>query len=74
MKIRYRTPSWWPPLQDWLNVDVYKRIRRIDLILIGLGTFCTVYYAMIHPVWWQGALVGAAGFVFFATMALVFKV
>lgn len=61
---------WYRPVGDWLNVDVYRRIRRIDLLIVILGiTFVAFYWY----VWgWQQALLGGLMFVLAVMLALWF--
>ena len=52
-------------LHDWLNVDVYKRIRRIDIILAITGIGCVIWYGYTGGI--KGAILGAVAFVLFMT-------
>jgi len=58
-------------LHDWLNVDVYKRIRRIDIILAITGIGCVIWYGYTGGI--KGAILGAVAFVLFMWVGMFFR-
>jgi hypothetical protein len=55
---------------DWLNVPLYRSIRRIDPILVLLGILCMLYYYLTTSSLYM-ALLGGATFGFVALIALL---
>jgi hypothetical protein len=53
---------------DWINGDVWKSVRRIDVLLVVLGIFCGVYYYQEGG--WLGAAQGVALYTFVALVSL----
>ena len=55
---------------DWINVPVYRRARRIDVVLTVLAAVCVGYY------WWTGgwfaALIGGLTYALFVMLGLWF--
>lgn len=43
---------------NWLNAPVYRRVRRIDILLVLFGLICVGYYW--YTTGWQGAILGGA--------------
>jgi hypothetical protein len=58
-------------LIDWLNVELYWRIRRIDIILFVTGVGCVLWYGYTGG--WRGALLGAVAFVMFMWVGMFFR-
>jgi hypothetical protein len=58
--MRIRIPQFivsaWTPIEDWVNVPIYKDFRRIDAILVLAGVFATGYYWYLYG--WRQALIG----------------
>lgn len=63
-----RMPQWFRRWLDWVNVPLYKRMRRIDVIIGVAFIFCVGWYWFTTG--WIGALQGGALFVFLAMCAL----
>jgi hypothetical protein len=55
---------------EWVNMPVYRKVRRIDLVLFVLGSICTVYYGIVAG--WTGAVGGLLTFIMFAMIGLWF--
>jgi hypothetical protein len=72
--MRIRVPKFivsaWAPFEDWINVPVYKAVRRIDVILVLGGILCVSYYW--HFGGWKQALLGGLMYIFFAMVGLWF--
>lgn len=74
--IRIRIPHFvttvWDAFGEWANVAIWSRghleVRRIDVLLVFAGLFCSGYYWWASG--WQGALAGGAMYVLVAMMAL----
>jgi glucose-6-phosphate-specific signal transduction histidine kinase len=62
--------SAWAPFQDWLNVPIYRKARRIDVVLVIFGIFCVSYYWYTSG--WQGALLGGLMYIMMLMIALWF--
>ena len=66
MKIRIPIPERvldvYDRFEDWLNVSVYRRVLRIDIILAVLFVFCVAYYW--YTTGWAGAVTGGLLFIF----------
>jgi len=60
----------WGAFVDWGDRDVYRAVRRIDLVLIAAGVFCAAYYGWHGG--WLAALTGGLLFVFILMIALWF--
>jgi hypothetical protein len=45
---------------DWINTPIYKKVRRIDVVLVIAGIVCVAYYGAVAG--WLGALQGAGMF------------
>jgi len=61
--MRLYIPVW---LDDWLNRDVYRRVRRIDIFLVLAGIGCVAWYGHSYGI--RGAV---AGFVAYVAMLWV---
>jgi uncharacterized membrane protein YagU involved in acid resistance len=65
-------PRWFDRYMDWVNVPIYTRgkleLRRIDIVIALAGIICVSWYGYTGG--WQGALMGAAMYVFVAMIAL----
>jgi hypothetical protein len=72
VKIPYPVLRAWDRWSAWINVPIwaYKRIevRRIDVLLVFFGIFCTGYYYWTSG--WLGALQGLAMYVLVVMIAL----
>lgn len=66
-KLIDRYLRWYAPIGDWINVPIYKRVRRIDIVLVILGVACTAYYGFASG--WQGALMGGLMYIFVIMLA-----
>jgi hypothetical protein len=48
------------PVEDWLNIAIYKRgrfeIRRIDVLIVLFGIICCLYYSYAYDSWLKGIL------------------
>jgi hypothetical protein len=68
VKIRIPDPiaRAWDAWGDWANVPVYRRVRRIDVILAIGFIGCTGWYGFTSG--WRGALLG--GVMYLAVMAM----
>lgn len=69
--MRVPIPSWvgvaWDAFGDYVNVPVYKKIRRIDVILVFLGLLIVGYYGL----WgWRSAVLGGALYLLFVMIGL----
>ena len=53
---------------DWANVEIYKWVRRIDVMLLLAGIGCIGYYWFVAG--WMGALQGGMMYVLVAMAAL----
>jgi len=53
---------------DWVNVPIWGRVRRIDVLLVVLGVICGVYYYLEGG--WLGAAQGVALYTFVALVSL----
>jgi len=75
--VNVRIPRWlvlaWSAFGDWVNVDVYKRIRRIDILTAFFFIICVSWYGYTSG--WIGALTGGFLFlfIFIAMIALWFN-
>ena len=58
----------WDAFCRWGDVNVTRRIRRIDLLLVALGIACVLYYWISAG--WEGALAGGLMYVMMAMIAL----
>lgn len=67
-------PRWlvaaWDVFCDHINKPVYRRVRRIDVLMALFFIVCVVYYYMTGG--WLLALQGAAMYIFLAMIALWF--
>jgi hypothetical protein len=54
--------------EDWVNVSVWGRVRRIDVLLVIGFIGCVSWYA--YTMGWQGALMGGVMYLAVAAMAL----
>lgn len=60
--------SAWAHLEAYINVPIYRSVRRIDVILaIGFIVCVTWYY---YTMGWQGALVGALMYILMMMVSL----
>lgn len=59
--MNFKIPKVLIRLVDWLNVDVFDPVRRIDIALALGGIGCTIYYGYLYG--WLGALQGAIAYV-----------
>ena len=70
--MRVRIPDWlataWDRVGDWSNVEVYHRVRRIDVALVIFGIICVGYYGWVDG--WRGAITGAAMYILITMMAI----
>jgi hypothetical protein len=51
----------WQSAVQWLNVDIGREVRRIDVVILSLGFFCISYYAYFDGL--RGALLGGLFYV-----------
>jgi hypothetical protein len=69
--MRIPIPHWlstgWDVFCDYVNVPVYRKIRRIDVILAFLGLLVVGYYSLYG---WRSAVLGATLYVLFMMMGL----
>lgn len=56
---------------DWLNVEIWSWVRRIDVILTVLCIGCVAYYAYTSGL--KGALLGFIAFMLFAWVGMFFR-
>jgi hypothetical protein len=70
MKIKIPTPMvrTWDRLGDWGNVEVWRRVRRLDLLVVVFFFACISRYW--HTGGWFGALQGGAYYIAITAMAL----
>jgi glucose-6-phosphate-specific signal transduction histidine kinase len=72
--MRIRVPDFlvsaWAPIEDWINVPIYKDFRRIDVILLLAGIFAVSYYWYFGG--WQQAIVGGLMYILMLMAALWF--
>jgi hypothetical protein len=65
-----RSSVTWAHFQDYLNVPVYRKARRIDVILaLGLA-ICVSYYWYVSG--WQWAVIGGLMYILFLMVGLWF--
>lgn len=62
MQFKYRVPEWWPKVDDWLNKEIWWKVRWVDILTVVFGVICIVYYGLTFEVWWHGALLGFIGY------------
>jgi hypothetical protein len=50
----------WEPVEDWLNIAIYKRgrfeTRRIDVLIVLFGIICCLYYSYAYDSCLKGIL------------------
>lgn len=70
MKIKLPDRFWraYDVYEEWVNEPVWKRVRRIDVILAVSFIFCVSYYWIVSGPW--GALQGGVLFVLVAMVAM----
>lgn len=72
--MRIPIPHWlssaWDLFGDYVNVPVYRKVRRIDIILLVFGIICVSYYWYISD--WKGGILGGAVFILFVVMSIMF--
>jgi hypothetical protein len=66
----------WEPVEDWLNIAIYKRgrfeIRRIDMLIVLFGIICCLYYSYAYDSWLKGILIGGLGYILMVMIGLWF--
>jgi uncharacterized membrane protein YagU involved in acid resistance len=60
--------STWGRLEAWINVPVYRRVRRIDVILAVGFVFCVSYYWYVSG--WRSAIVGGLMYIMMMMVSL----
>ena len=58
-------------LHDWLNVEVFWWVRRIDFILFVSGSGCVGWYGYYYG--WKGAIMGGVAFVLMMWVGMFFR-
>lgn len=56
---------------DWVNADVYKRIRRIDIALLIFGIICVSWYG--YKGGWRGAILGLVAYLVMMYVGMFFR-
>jgi hypothetical protein len=67
-KLIDRIQAWWMPYGDWLNTPLYRKARRIDLLLVLVGIICALWYWTVGG--WQLALMGVLLYLMFLMIGL----
>ena len=66
----------WEPVEDWLNIAIYKRgrfeIRRIDVLIVLFGIICCLYYSYAYDSWLKGILIGGSVYILMVMIGLWF--
>jgi hypothetical protein len=62
--------SAWAHLLDYINVPIYYKVRRIDMILALGFLICVSYYWYVSG--WQWAIIGGLTYIMFLMVALWF--
>lgn len=69
--MRIPFPHWlgraWGVFEDYVNVPFYKKIRRIDVLLVFLGLLIVGYYGLYG---WRLAVLGGALYILFVIIGL----
>ena len=69
--MRIPIPHWladaWELFGDFINVPVYRKVRRIDILLVVLGFMVVGYYSLYG---WQSAVLGGALYLLFLIIGL----
>jgi len=60
----------WAHFQDYLNVPIYHKARRIDVILAIGFLICVSYYWYVSG--WQWAVIGGLMYILFLMVGLWF--
>lgn len=68
IKIPHRLAAAWDAWEVWVNVPVWREVRRIDLIMAAGFVFCVSYYWWTSG--WQGALMGGIMYAVMTAVAL----
>ncbi len=68
MRIPQKLVSAWDRYDEWVNVDVYRRVRRIDVIVAVGFVGCVAYYWLASG--WQWAIIGGLMYIMMAMIAL----
>jgi hypothetical protein len=55
-------------MMDWVNEPVWRKVRRIDIVLAIAGIVCVGYYGAVAG--WLGALQGGLLFVLMVMIGL----
>jgi hypothetical protein len=62
--------SAWAHYMDYINVPVYRKVRRIDMILALGFLICVSYYWYVAG--WQWSIIGGLMYIMFLMVALWF--
>ena len=66
----------WEPVEDWLNIAIYKRgrfeIRRIDVLIVLFSIICCLYYSYAYDSWLKGILIGGSVYILMVMIGLWF--
>ena len=60
--------SLWTRFEDVVNVPVYRKVRRIDVILVVGGILCVAFYWYTSG--WQWAILGGLMYLMFMMIGL----
>ena len=70
--MNFRIPAWavtlWDAFGDFINVPIYRNVRRIDVLLAVLLVVCMVYYYLTAG--WLTSIASGLLFIMFMMVAL----